>query len=142
MHIALAIFFIDAVKNLGVAHRAKRCHSEHLCLAAGKHSGTVRALEHINLCCQRADLINAAPIHTLAVIQQPATYNEFLELIQAVVDLIRFLWELLIKFRMHFIVNRQQALIAHALIVCVKRCAHIIDGKGLHSLKQLWRGIV
>ena len=82
MHIALAIFFIDAVKNLGVAHRAKRCHSEHLCLAAGKHSGTVRALEHINLCCQRADLINAAPIHTLAVIQQPATYNEFLELIQ------------------------------------------------------------
>ena len=44
VHIALAIFFIDAVKNLGVAHRAKRCHSEHLCLAAGKHSGTVRAL--------------------------------------------------------------------------------------------------
>ena len=137
MHIALAILFVDAVKNLGIAHRAKRCHREHLCLAAGEHGGAVRALEHINLCRQRADLIDAAPIHTLAVIQQPAAHDELLELIQAVVDLIGFLRELLIKFRMNFIVDRQQALIAHALVVRVERCAHIVDGKGLHGLKQL-----
>ena len=86
VHIALEFFVIDTVKHLLFGNKAERCGGDDLRLTARKHGRTVGSSEKTDFSGKRTDLVKAAAVNTFAVVEQPASYNKFLEFIHAFRD--------------------------------------------------------
>ena len=79
--IALVRRIGQVIHQLGILGGAEGADGQHLRLAAGEHAGTVDAGQQANLGGQRADLIDAAAVHALAVLKQPGTNDLLLQLV-------------------------------------------------------------
>ena len=137
MHIALSFFVVDAVQNLRIGDRAEGGDGHNLSLASGEHGGTVYARNQANLTGQRTNLIDAAAINALALIEQPSPDDEFLQFVDALVDLCLLLRVNFIKFCVDFLNNRRQALFADILVVGIQRKFYFINCKVLDCLEHI-----
>ena len=84
MHIALVGSCRQCRPGSARRGQADRVASgQHLGLAAGEHAGAVYAGQQAHFGGQRADLVDAAAVHALALVQQPAAHHELLHLVHA-----------------------------------------------------------
>lgn len=93
---------------------------------------------------QEADLggegphvVDAAAIHPLAVIQQPAAHDIFLQLIEAFLELACLLGIHVVEFFVHRRVDRAEPFVPDPLVVGVQGGADILDGEILDRLVHL-----
>ena len=135
--VALLVLVVDAVELLGLADGAERADGQHLGLAAGKHAGAVDAGQQADLGGQRADLVHLAAVDALLLVEQPAADDEFLELVERLVDLGGVGLLLVVELRVDALLDGGKALVAHALVVGVERGAHVLDGELLDRLEEV-----
>ena len=142
MHIALFGLIVQAVQLLRVAGGAQGDGGQHLGLAAGKEAGAMGAGQDADLGGQGPDLVDAAAVHPLAVIQQPAAHHVFLQLIEAFLDFVDGLGIHIVELLMHLGVHRAQTLVPHALVVGIQGGAYLLDGEVLDGFIHGRIGIV
>ena len=71
----------QVIHQLGILGGAEGADGQHLRLAAGKHAGAMDAGQQADLGSQRADLIDAAAVNALAVLEQPCAHDLLLQLV-------------------------------------------------------------
>ena len=99
MHVAFAVFAIDAVQDLSVRYRTQGGDGQNLSLATGEETGTMYSWNNANFSSQWTDIVDATAVNTFAFVQQPAAYNEFLQFVDTFVDFAFLLWVLLVELR-------------------------------------------
>mgnify|MGYP000727240406 CR=1 FL=1 len=77
MDIALGLLIGQVVHELVVLGAAQSAGGEHLRLAAGEHAGAVHAGQDAHFGSQRADLVDAAAVHALALVQHQRRTTNF-----------------------------------------------------------------
>ena len=118
--------------SLRLAHGAQRRHRQHLGLPSGEHARAVHPGQQADLGRQRTQVMQAAPVHSLALVKQRAAHHMLLGLIQRLVNerqaaLVHRGKVLFCLFR-----HLRHAGVAHRLVVVKKRPAHLLRGKLLH----------
>ncbi len=71
MHVALALFRVDPVEDLGLADGTEGCYGERLGLAPGEKGGAVDPRDKSHLGGQRADIVQTSAVDPLALVEQP-----------------------------------------------------------------------
>ena len=136
MHIALAFLIVDAIQNLCIGQRTEGGNGHNLCLTAGEHCRAMHPWNQTNFSCQRTDFVDATTIHTFALVEQPSSDNEFLQFIDALVDLCCFLWILLVELCMDFLDDRSQTLFTNVFVVGVQSKFYLVDSKFFDCLEH------
>ena len=135
--VSLCGFVVDTVKELNIAHRSECCNGENLSLTSCEHTRAVNAAEKVNLCVKGTNLVYSSAVNTLALVKEPASYNELLEFIHTVVYLCYVVGIFLVKLSMNSLINGLESFVTNSLIVCVKSCLNIVNCKSLDSLEHL-----
>src|SRR5699024_8660898 len=131
--------FVDAVQQLVVANRAQSGHREHLGLATGEHTGTVGPGQQAHFSGQGPDLVHAAAVHTLLLVQQPAAYHVFLGAVHTVVNEGFLVGIQGVKVLVHLFIYRDKALVPDVLVVGIHSGLDVFQGEVLHSFHHLLR---
>ena len=137
MHIAFGIFVVDTIQNLSIRNRTEGCNGHNLSLSTGEQCRTMYTRNEPYLTSQRTDFINAAAIYTFTFIQQPSSYNKFLEFIDAFIDLCTLFWVLLIEFCMDFFDYWSQTLFTDVLVVGIQCIFYFINCEVLDCLEHV-----
>ena len=137
VHVALLGLVVDAVQLLLVVHRAEGCNREHLRLAAGKQAAAVYAVDEADLCCQRADLVEASAVHALAVFEQPAADNLLLHLVDQLAHDGGDVGVLLGEVLDDRVLDRHHARVAHVFVVGVERGHEVLLAEGEDLVKHI-----
>ena len=124
MDIALGLLVGQVVHELVVLGAAQSAGGQHLRLAAGEHAGAVHAGQDAHFGSQRADLVDAAAVHALALVQQPAAHHELLHLIA---DQIKICSGQVGVFLGDLVHDGQQSGIAHILVVGVHSGLEVVQ---------------
>ena len=114
MDVTLGLLVGQIVHQLVVLGAAQGAGGQHLGLAAGEHTGAVDPGQDAHFGSQRADLVDAAAIHALALIQQPAADNVLLHLVADKVEICVRQVGVLLSDLVH---DGQQGSIPHILVV-------------------------
>ena len=134
MDVPLIRLGAQVVHQLAVLGVAQGAGGQHLGLAAGEHTAAVNPGQQAHLRRQRADLVDAAAVHTLAVIQQPAAHHVLLHLVHdqphgGIVQVG--------VFGLQLVLNGQQTGIAHVLVVGVHGGLEVVQIFGADLGKQV-----
>ena len=139
MHISLFFFFINGVERLRISERAECERCEHLCLTAGEEARAMHARKNADLGAERAHLVQRTPVNAFALVEDPASDNILLQLVEALVNgggaVGIFGGQLLLDF----VHDRRETRIAHGLVVRVERFLHTVVCKRLHRLIKRMR---
>ena len=135
--ITLGGLLIDSVEKLGFTDGTEGRNGQHLGLAAGKHTGAVNTGNDTDLGIQRTDLIHAAAIYTLAVIQQPAAHHVLLQLVDALIQHRTLVGVLLVILGVQPVIDGQHTLITDILIIGIHGSTDILDELILDGLKEV-----
>ena len=122
--ITLGLLVGQVIHELVVLGAAQGAGGQHLGLAAGKHTGTVHAGQNAHLCSQRADLVDAAAVHTLALVQQPAAHDELLHLVAHQIQVRSRQVRVLLCDLVH---DGQQSSVTHVLVVGVHGSLEVVQ---------------
>ncbi len=112
--VPLGLLVGQVIHQLVVLGAAQRAGGQHLRLAAGEHTGAMDAGQDADFGSQRADLVDAAAIHALALIEQPAADHVLLHLVADEVEVGRRQVGILFGDLVH---DGQQGCIADVLVV-------------------------
>ena len=93
----------------------------------------------VNVAGKGTDLVHSSAVNTLALVQEPSSYNIFLELIQNSVEhCLSLSFGILVrKVLINLGGNLRHIFISHALIVRIERPLNAVDREILDSLKEL-----
>ena len=142
VHITLGGLFIKTIQLLCIADRTQGSNGQDLCLASGKQTGTVYSRYQPNLSSQRTDLINAAPVYTLAVVE-PVTDNLLLELVQALIQLCRAgLAVLFVQCLMNLVSDGLHTCITNVLIIGIQCDLDLFAYQSLDLVKHFVRDLL
>ena len=86
---------------------------------------------------QRTDLIHAAAVYTLAVIQQPAAHHKLLQLVDALIQHSALVWVLLIILSMQAVIDGAHTLITDVLIIGIHGSTDILDEFILDGFEEI-----
>ena len=135
VHIPLRGLQGNVVHDLRVPQAGQRDSRQHLRLTAGEHAGAVYAGQQAHFGGQRADLVDAAAVHALTLVQQPAAHHELLHLVH------QFLngrsAPLLGVFLLQLVADGEQPRVAHGLVVGVHGRLESVQIIPLHFLQQV-----
>ena len=137
VHITLLGLFADAVKKLSVAERTEGCEGHDLSLTACEYRASVNAVHKSDLCRERADLIHAASVNALSVVEEPAADYILLDLVEDLIEHDMGCGVSAVKLVINLLVDGSHSLIADVLVVCVERDADIVDDKRLDLLIEI-----
>ena len=122
--IALGLLVGQVIHQLVVLGAAQSAGGQYLGLAAGEHTGTVHAGQNAHFGSQRADLVDAAAVHTLALVQQPAAHDELLHLVAHQIQVRSRQVGVFLGDLVH---DGQQSSVTHVLVVGVHRGLEVVQ---------------
>ena len=124
MDVALGLLVGQVIHELVVLGAAEGAGGEHLSLAAGEHTGAMHTGQDADFCGQRADLVDAAAIHALALVQQPAADDVLLHLVADEVEVGLSQVGVLLSDLVH---DGQQSGITHILVVGIHGGLEVVE---------------
>ena len=131
--VALVRRIRQVVHELGVLGGAKGADGQDLGLAAGEHAGPVHTGQQTDLGGQRADLVDAAAIDALAVLQQPGADDLLLQLVADEIEVGGGQLGVLGGDGIH---NGQHRGVADVLVVGVHRGLNVLEVVGVNVSQQ------
>ena len=124
VNVALGLLIGQVIHELVVLGAAQGAGGQHLGLAAGEHAGAMDTGQDAHFCGQRADLVDAAAIHALALIEQPAADDVLLHLVADEVEVCIAQVGVLCG---DLVQDEQQRGIADVLVVGVHRSLEVVQ---------------
>ena len=122
--VALGLLVGQVIHELVVLGAAEGAGGEHLGLAAGEHTRAMHTGQDADFCGQRADLVDAAAIHALALVQQPAADDVLLHLVADEVEVGLGQVGVLLGDLVH---DGQQSGITHILVVGIHGGLEVVE---------------
>ena len=136
VHITLGNILVNAVDTLCIRNRSQSSNSQYLGLTSGKQTGAVYPGQNAYLCCQGTDLVNAAAVHTLALIE-PVADNLLLQLVDALVNHRCLVRIIRIKLLVNIVLDGVEPLLTDVLVVGIQRKLHPVGRKGVNGIKEI-----
>ena len=133
MDVALERGVGQVVHHLGIFGGAQGADGQGLGLAAGEQAGAVHTGQHTDFGGQRADLIDAAAVNTLAFFQQPGAHNLLLQLIADQIQVGGVQFGVFLGNSIH---DGQHGGIADVFVVGVHGSLDIFQVLGVHIRQQ------